>query len=624
MASVMTVKVSMSRKIRRKICALLCCGLTGLLVPGKARAETGSDLQTLEMFYEGKDLAVSATRSPKPLSQTAENVTIVTAAEIEMMGAHTLVDVLANIPGIQASDRGGPGNFFDFSIQGAVQEHILVMLDGVRLNFFGGSEPDLGIIPVQHIERIEIIKGPASSSWGSALGGVVNIVTKSPDEERKAEGTASFFGGEKETRDSRGELTGTLGRFGYYLYGGNLTTNGFRPNTAADLNNLFAKLRWDLPERGSIQFTLAYDRGVAGDGDTRSLDYISKLQRRYLLSTLGLAYRLTDSVDLDISLRTTVRRVTDSAFQISPSALLPDLNAREKSYGGSAKLTWREGVSTLVMGTDFDHLRSASDANVFAVVTNLYSEKYGVFLNDTLAFGPLAVTPGIRYDRMRPVGDFWSPSLGAAWSLNDKTILRAYAARGYSLPILIANSTQEKVVTLQAGAETSQVPYLWLKATLFRNYLSDVQGFDAKGNVTLEKHQKQGFELEGKTLPLFNTSLVTGYTFIETKDRDTGQALRELGIPRQIAKLGLHYNDRDSFRASLLARYVWFNAAPEYLAKDNAVIWDLNLAKKFTIPTDRAAEIFFNAHNLFNGAQYSADVAKNARRWLEGGVRFSF
>jgi vitamin B12 transporter len=616
----------MTRTIRTTICALLFSAFALLLVVyGEARAETGSDLQTLELFYEGKDLSVSATRSPKPLSQTAENVTIVTSAEIEMMGAHTLVDVLANIPGIQASDRGGPGNFFDFSIQGAGQTHILVMLDGVRLNFFGGSEPDLGIIPVQHIERVEIIKGPASSSWGSALGGVVNIVTKSPDEEKMVGGALSFSGGEKETRDSRGELSGTLGRFGYYLYGGNLTTSGFLPNTAADLNNLFAKLRWDLPDRGNLQFTLAYDRDTSGDGDTRALDYISKAQRRYLLSTMGLAYRLTDTVDLDVSLRTTVKRLTDSAFQASTGALLPDLNSREKTYGGSAKLTWRQGISTLVAGADVDHLKIESDPYMIGIAQNFFSDKYGVFLNDTLAFGPFAITPGIRYDRMRPVGDFWSPSLGAAWSLNDKTILRAYAARGYSLPFLTSGATQEKVFTIQAGAETSQVPFLWLKATLFRNYLSDVQGFDAKSKIILEKHQKQGFELEGKTIPLFNTSLAAGYTFIETKNRDTGQTINEVvGIPRQIAKLGIHYNDRDSFRASLIGRYVWFDSAPEYHSRDKTVIWDLSLARKFFIAADTAAELFFTTHNLFNGAQYSAYVAKNARRWLEGGVRFTF
>jgi vitamin B12 transporter len=148
--------------------------------------------------------------------------------------------------------------------------------------------------------------------------------------------------------------------------------------------------------------------------------------------------------------------------------------------------------------------------------------------------------------------------------------------------------------------------------------------YDAKDDPMLERHQKQGFELEGKTIPLFDTSLAAGYTFIDSKNRDTSLRVRDLGIPRQIAKLGIHYNDHDSLRASLLARYVWFDSAPGYCSRDNAVIWDLNLAKKFNLSAGTAAELFFTAHNLFNGAQYSVYSSKNARRWLEGGIRLSF
>src|ERR1035437_5933659 len=84
-----------------------------------AMAASDEDLQTLGMYYEPNDLVVSATRNPKPLSQAAENITIITAKEIEMMGAHSLVDVFANVPGIQASDQGGPGGMNDFFIWGA-------------------------------------------------------------------------------------------------------------------------------------------------------------------------------------------------------------------------------------------------------------------------------------------------------------------------------------------------------------------------------------------------------------------------------------------------------------------------------------------------------------------------
>ncbi|HEX2769658.1 MAG TPA: TonB-dependent receptor, partial [Geobacteraceae bacterium] len=571
-------------------------------------------------YYETDDLVVSATRNPKPLSQAAENITIVTAAEIEMMGAHTLVDVLANVSGIQVSDRGGPGLFNDFSIHGADVNQILVMLDGVTLNFFGNPFVDISGIPLQIIDRVEIVKGPGSSSWGSALGAVINIVTKSPLEGRNMGGTLSFSGGESGTRDSRGELSGTVGPIGYYLYAGNLRSDGLRPNSGVDQNDIYAKLRWDFPEKGSLLFSIAYDHGIAGVGDTLDkFDVLLGFRRRNFLSTLSFNYPITDKIDLDLSLHTTYKKT----HQFVIVGEFAEVTARESSDGGSAKLTWREGINTLAVGADYDHLDSEYPW------FHRFSDKYGVFLNDTLSLGDFGITPGIRYDRMRPVGDFFSPSLGVAWNPTDKVTLRAYWARGYSLPLLcpVRNPlpSQQKVTTVQAGVETTYIPWLWLKTTFFWNQLSDVQEQDPVNwwEIVLKKQLKQGVEMEGKTVPIFNTSLSAGYTFIDTKDRETGKTLR--GVPRQLVKLGLHFDDNNSFRGTLLGRYGWLNS-PAYLnGKYSAIIWDLNLAKRVFKRHDTAIELFFDGHNLFNGSQYSGqDDLKNARRWFEGGIRFNF
>ncbi len=605
----------------RKICLasallLLACSLS------PAMAASDEDLQTLNMYYEADDLVVSATRNPKPLSQAAENITVITASEIEMMGAHTLVDVLATVPGIQASDMGGPGLFNEFSIQGANANHILVMLDGVTLNLLGTPFVDISGFPLQNIERIEIVKGPGSSSWGSALGAVINIVTKSPLEGKKVGGNLSFFGGEKWTRDSRGEVSGTVGPIGYYLYAGNLRSDGLRPNTAVDQNDIYAKLRWDLPKKGYLQFSIAYDRGSAREGDAPNPDYLYRFQRRNFFSTLAFNYPVTDKIDLDLSLRTTYKKFYD--FRIS--APLSGDEAHETSDGGSAKLTWREGThfitNTLAAGVDYDHL----DVEDFTF--HVFSDKYGIFLNDTLAIGDVSGSLGIRYDRMRPVGDFYSPSLGIAWNPTDKITLRTYGAHGYSLPLICpvrnANATHQKVTTVQAGVETTHIPWLWLKTTFFINWLSDVQVYDSTLHKVIFRNQmKQGVEVEGKTVPVFYTYLSAGYTFIDSKDGESGATLRN--IPRQLVKLGLHYDDeRHSFRGSLLGRYGWLNSSASLNGKYSAIIWDLNLEKKLFTGHDTAIELFFSTHNLFNGAQYNYEFMQNARRWFEGGIKFEF
>ena len=185
----------------------------------------------------------------------------------------------------------------------------------------------------------------------------------------------------RETRDTRGELSGTLDRFGYYLYAGNLTSNGFRPNTAIDQNNFYAKLRWELPQQGSLQFTLAYDRGTAGDGDMSAFDFFSKLQRRYLLSTFSFNYPLNAKTDLDISYRTTLKKtIRFRDISLSSGDPLPDITSHEWSSGGSAKLTWRGGIHNLVAGADFDHLKLQADPNQVGISQDFYSDKYGLFI----------------------------------------------------------------------------------------------------------------------------------------------------------------------------------------------------------------------------------------------------
>ena len=354
--------------------------------------------------------------------------------------------------------------------------------------------------------------------------------------------------------------------------------------------------------------------------------------QRNFLSTLALNYPLTTGTDLDLSLR--------SLTQEGESSVTGDQSwkntTRDESYGGSAKFTWRTENNVLAVGGDFDHCRTELAFTSFLIdpvsgvlvasgpdVVEFRSDKWGLFVNDTLTLGPVAITPGIRYDQTPQTGNFISPSLGLTWSLSDKTVLRAYAGKGYSLPVLIPGATQEKVLTFQAGFETTLTPWLWLKTTLFRNELSDVVTYDLVEDtirVKLAKRLKQGAEVETKTVPVYNTSLSAGYTFIDITDPDTGQILND--NPRQILKLGLHYNG--SFRAALLGRYVRLNAAAGNDAKYNAIICDFNVSKKVLEVHETSLEIFFNGHNIFNGAQYGTAFFKNTPRWLEGGITVNF
>ncbi len=608
--------------------------LSVLTTPHAAHANTDTDRELLDLYYEPQDLEVSsATRSPKPLSRSAESISVITAEQIEAMNAHNLADVLNTIPGVQVDPRGGPGSGSTLSMRGARTYHILVMIDGVPVNDLLASYPLIGQIPVQNIERIEIVKGPASSAWGSALGGVVSVITKEPAASSPPHGSASFSSGENGTRDTRGELTGTVGQLGYYLSGASLHSNGFTSNNATENNNLYAKLRWEIPDKGNIRLTLNNRKSTFGGGNWLLYDAADHYKTDYLQSTLSSDYSLTDRLNMSLLLKATKYDYTwrSSYLGIDPTYAKGDpaykQTTDENTLGGALQLTWRQGLHTVTGGLEFDHgetethyaypLYPEYNSELFAT-----NDKWGFFLNDTIAWERVTLTPAIRYDLTSRVGDYVSPSLGLTVNITSNTLFRAYVAQGYSLPALDpVFFARQNGRTVQAGLETTEIPYIWLKGTWFRNSTWDILTYDSDWNKVFQKELREGFEIEARTSPIFNTWLTAGYVFIDADNRTLDTEIKDEA--RYTWDLGLHYNDR-TYRGALTGHYIRWNPNTANNARYKDFTWDLNMGWKAYKDRDIEAEIFFTGHNLFNGKQYLYDSTVNPSRWFEGGLRIKW
>ncbi|BEH10570.1 MULTISPECIES: TonB-dependent receptor plug domain-containing protein [Geobacter] len=620
-------------------------GLSVLLAPtgskGYAWAQADEEMRVLEMFYEDKELVVTPTRDPKPVSQVAENITVITAKEIRNLNAHTLADVLVTITGVQQDWRGGPGSLAFPGIQGSNPNQVLVLIDGVSQTSTSSNFADVGAIPVQNIERVEIIKGPASTSWGSSLGGIINVITKSPEENRAAAGMVSASLGERFTGDYRGELTGTVGQFGYYLSGGKLHSDGLLPHNSVDTDRAYLKLTHQLPDGGDLRFSLGYSAGDRGD----QMDPVARTSYDNtfdnLLTTLSISLPLTERIDWDLSLRSQwleydqLRHALDTG--LVDASLLDD-----RSFGATTKLVWRTGNHSLTVGAEFDRgdFRLEQDvAGVGRSSVRSHIAKAAIFTNDTIVLGPLTITPGIRFDHTTTNGDFLSPSLGVTWGIGEHTVLRGAVARGFTVPpvthtmgdgfALVPNPDlkMEKVLSWQAGFETSLLRYLWLKSTFF---LHDVSGAlvatpTDDGRVRYEnqeKQRRQGVEVEVKTIPFLFTTMGVGYTFVDSTDRETHQRIPFAA--RQTVSAILLFDDLKDTRANLAGRYIWWNADSSNQGRYGAMVWDLNAARRIYRDDRLQVELFLSVRNLFNGSQYVDTTLRNPRRWFEGGVRFDF
>ena len=125
-------------------------------------------------------IVVSASGSGAPRGELAVAVEVIDNEEIVLGGARTVADVLATHPGVDVQlGRFGA----EVRLRGMEADQTLVLVDGVRMVGQKDGVIDLSRLPIENIARIEIVKGPASAVYGSdALGGVIHIITKSPDE----------------------------------------------------------------------------------------------------------------------------------------------------------------------------------------------------------------------------------------------------------------------------------------------------------------------------------------------------------------------------------------------------------------------------------------------------------
>lgn len=125
------------------------------------------------------DMVVTANRFAQPVSSVLAPTTVVTREEIDRWQAKSLTDVMRRLPGVDIGQNGGLGQKSSLFIRGTNSSHVLVLIDGIRLNQAGISgSSDLSQIPLSLVQKIEYIRGARSAVYGSdAIGGVVNIIT---------------------------------------------------------------------------------------------------------------------------------------------------------------------------------------------------------------------------------------------------------------------------------------------------------------------------------------------------------------------------------------------------------------------------------------------------------------
>jgi vitamin B12 transporter len=227
------------------------------------------------------EIIVTATRSAETLDATLAAVTVITRADIDRLQPHSVAELLVGLPGVSIASNGDLGKVTFLFLRGTNPDHFLVLIDGIKIGSATTGSAELEQLPVEQIDRIEVVRGPRSSLYGSeALGGVIQIFTRHGTADDTGVPSFSLSGGSHATYQGEAGYSGSYGNGWYNASVSGLSTHGIplcvehAPVTAdcyttvprqgywSESAALSAGYRWDDRADLSLDWLRA-------DGDTR-------------------------------------------------------------------------------------------------------------------------------------------------------------------------------------------------------------------------------------------------------------------------------------------------------------------------------------------------------------------
>jgi len=554
---------------------------------------------------------------------------VITREEIESSQKTSIFEILRDVPSVDVVQYGGPGGVASVLIRGAKSEHTLVLIDGVEMNdpMTPGRSYNFAHISVDNIERIEIVRGPQSTLYGSdALGGVINIITI------KGEGKPGVFvSGEAGSFDTYRETAGVSGSTEHINYSATVSrfdTHGISSADRKDGNhekdgyeNTSASTRLELTptEDLDVDFIVRYidteseldnSGGVGGDDPNHVLD------TQQILFRAQTSLRLFDDLwqqQLGFSFSdhdTDARNNTDIDH---PSDLM------RSSYDSQMfKFDWQHDLylhesNTLTLGFEIEEEEGESkyySESMWGPFSSRFRNKTartnGYYLQDQIRlWNRFFTTVGVRLDDHSRFGSEVTGRIASAYMLEQTgTRFKASYGTGFKAPSLYQLYSEygdkdldpEESTGWDAGLEQRFCgDTLTLGTTYFENDFDEMIDFDSGTSMynNIAEAESDGVELFASVKPRDDLSFRASYTRMDTEDKTTGKDLMRRandkfsvnGTYRFLDKgnvnLGVTYvgdrddNDYSTWPATRveLDSYTLLDLAASYQITDNILIF---------------------------------------------------
>jgi iron complex outermembrane receptor protein len=607
-------------------------------------------------------VVVTGTRDIQEIRKIPANVTVITKEEIERSNSQTAVDLMRDEVGVVVRDFYGTGKTASVDIRGFGETgplNTLVLVDGRRVNQIDLSGVDWTQIPLDQIERIEIVRGAGSVLFGdNAVGGVINIITKKPEKplSAKAEGVLGSYHFNIES----GSVSGKWGPLSAILNAGYHSNEGYRDNGLLRAKDVGGKVIYDLNDNVSFNLNGAFHRDKQGLPGGLTQDEVDQLGRRATLTpdnrastddgygTFGMRAKLWDwgRTEMDFSYR---HREVGNFLDFPASFYTYQDDRRLRTWGVTPKYTLEKpiGIFSNKLTLGFDFYRSDSVVNSetiffgFPSVNRSEVEKRsaGVYLLDEFSIlSNLILSLGYRHEWVKYKVSQDTPkakdettdrepaySLSIDYLFGKKSSAFLSFKRSFRYPVsdeLILVFPTFKVNPIikpqigyhyEAGVRYFFLEWIETNLTLFWIDLHNEIFFNPATftNENYPNTRRQGIELGVKIRPLEWLCFWGNYAYIRPRLRGHSFSGNDLpGVPRHKGSVGTDISWKGfqlSGRANVIgSRYLISDFANRVDKLDAYCTVDSKLSYRW-----KGVEAFVGVNNLFN-QKYSEWAVTNA------------
>jgi vitamin B12 transporter len=508
--------------------------------------------------YQLRDVVITATRTENSVRDLANSISVIDSAEIHNRNKTTVFDLLKEEYGLSYTSQGGANKLASIYTRGANSNHTLVLVDGIELNMTNdpGNSYDFSYLPTDNVSRIEILRGPQSTLYGSnAMAGVINIITQ------KGNGSPRFSlsteGGSYGTYRGLADVSGSFDAFNYSIAVSRFKTTGFSSASSnygntekdgSDNYNLTSRFGLNILQNSGIIDNLGfnlfyrfskgnsdYDQwgGLHGDDPT----FVFHIQESALRGeTEAALFNGFWKSTLGVSFFRNVRNYAFDSTTYNPysSNSFYDGNKVKFDWQNNFQLTqWNLftlGIESQNEQANSDYFSYSSFGPYISLFPSSRSYTAGIYLQDQIKSGNFFAAIGVRTDKHNQFGTVTTYRIAPSYIIPESgTKLKFTFGTAFHSPSLFdlfdpAYGNTALKPEKNTGWDVGIDQYLInnkvsIGAAYFSNQFENLFGYDSNfRTINIDKAETHGVELYSTVEVTSNTKFKLNYTFLKSNE----------------------------------------------------------------------------------------------------------